>query len=111
VPVVGVDGGFGGFGGWSHAMVALALARAFASFLLAVTSFSMVFFFWMAALARLSSGLAIMAACLASVAAFIGKGNLVYNHLVDNAYFCKCCCPVEFPTVPHEHHKPWYGLH
>ncbi len=50
-------------------MAVLALARAFASFSLAVTSFSTVSFFWMAALARLSSDLAIMAACSASVAA------------------------------------------
>jgi hypothetical protein len=64
-----VDGGFGGFGRQGHAMAALALARAFASFLLVVMSFSMVLFFWIAALARLSSDLAIMAACLASVAA------------------------------------------
>ncbi len=41
----------------------------FASFALAVTSFSRVSFFWMAALARLSSDLAIIAACLALVAA------------------------------------------
>jgi hypothetical protein len=61
----GVDGGFEGFGGfgrWSRAMVVLALARAFASFSLAVTSFSMASFFWMVALAKLSSDLAIMAA-------------------------------------------------
>jgi hypothetical protein len=50
-------------------MVALASARAFASFSLAVTSFSTVSFFWMAALAWLSSDLAIMAVCLALVAA------------------------------------------
>ncbi len=64
-----VDGGFGGFGRQSRAMAALASARAFASFLLAVTSFSVVLFFWMAALARLSSDLAIMVACSVSVAA------------------------------------------
>ncbi len=50
-------------------MGALALASAFASFLLAVTSFSTVLFFWMVALARLSSDLAIMAACQALVVA------------------------------------------
>jgi hypothetical protein len=69
VPVNGVDGGFGGFGRQSHAMATLALARAFESFLLAVTSFSMALVFWMTALARLLSDLVIMAACLASVAA------------------------------------------
>ncbi len=69
VPIDGVDGGFGGFGRQSHAMTAFALARAFVSFLLAVTSFSMMLFFWMVALARLSSNLTIMVACLASVAA------------------------------------------
>ncbi len=54
-------------------MAALASARAFASFALAVMSFSTVSFFWMGALARLSSDLAIMAACLASVAALLAK--------------------------------------
>jgi hypothetical protein len=62
VPVDGIGGGFGGLGRQSHAMVVLALARAFVSFLLAVTSFSTVLFFWMAALARLSSDLAAMVA-------------------------------------------------
>ncbi len=65
----GVDRGFGGFGRRSRVMAALASARAFASFLLAVTSFSTVSFFWMAALVRLSSDLAIMVACLVLVAA------------------------------------------
>ena len=62
-------GGLGGFGRWSRVMAALASASAFTSFALAVMGFSMVSFFWMAALARLSSDLAIMAACLASVVA------------------------------------------
>ncbi len=68
----GVEGGLGGLGGFgrrSCVMAALALARAFMSFGLAVKSFSTVSFFWMAAMARLSSDLSIMAACLASVAA------------------------------------------
>jgi hypothetical protein len=30
----------------------------------------------------------------------IGKGTVVYDHLVDGACFCKCCHPVEFPIVP-----------
>ncbi len=50
-------------------MAVLALAGAFASFMLAVTSFSTVLFFWMAALARLSSDLAIIVGCSELVAA------------------------------------------
>ncbi len=47
----------------------IGISKAFASFALAVTSFSTVSYFWMAALARLSSDLAIIAACSALVAA------------------------------------------
>jgi hypothetical protein len=31
----------------------------------------------------------------------IGKGDVVHDHSDDVACFCKCCCPLEFPIVPH----------